>query len=144
MIGSLLLTNCFFAICEKSISRISVKTIYVKKIRGCVKIGTSSYLLFNFSMLRRYRKLQEDMPLLSGEDRGRYFGKRVFYIKTNVIYLPLSPSIFLYLPFISVAFLQQHIPVAFVLAICSPVFHLCVLCAALSYKGGFVRFPLLR
>ena len=41
-------------------------------------------------MLRRYRKLQEDMPLLSGEDRGRYFGKRVFYIKTNVIYLPLS------------------------------------------------------
>jgi hypothetical protein len=42
-------------------------------------------------MLRRYRKLQEDMPLLSGEDRGRYFGKRVFYIKTNVIYLPLSP-----------------------------------------------------
>ena len=48
-------------------------------------------------MLRRYTKLQEDMPLLSGEDRGRYFGKRVFYIKTNVIYLPLSSSIFLYL-----------------------------------------------
>ena len=108
------------------------------------EIGMSSYLLLKFSMLRRYRKLQEDMPLISGEDRGRYFGKRVFYIKTNVIYLPLSPSIFLYLPFISVAFLQRHIPVAFVLAICSPVFHLCVLCAALSYKGGFVLFRLLR
>ena len=56
-------------------------------------------------MLRRYRKLQEDMPLLSGEDRGRYFGKRVFYIKTNVIYLPLSSSIFLYLPLPSSTFL---------------------------------------
>ncbi|MEE1317317.1 MAG: hypothetical protein U0K35_08855 [Prevotella sp.] len=31
------------------------------------------------------------MPLLSGEDRGRYFGKLVFCIKTNVIYLPLPP-----------------------------------------------------
>ena len=38
------------------------------------------------------------MPLLSGEDRGRYFGKLVFCIKTNVIYLPLPPSIFIYLP----------------------------------------------
>ncbi|MBP3573467.1 MAG: hypothetical protein J6J71_02545 [Prevotella sp.] len=43
-------------------------------------------------MLRRYRKIKEDMPLLSGEDRGRYFGKRVFCIKTNVIYLLLSSS----------------------------------------------------
>ena len=43
-------------------------------------------------------KLKEDMPLLSGEDRGRYFGKLVFCIKTNVIYLPLLPSIFIYLP----------------------------------------------
>ena len=38
------------------------------------------------------------MPLLSGEDRGRYFGKRVFCIKTNVIYLLLSSSTFIYLP----------------------------------------------
>ncbi|MBP3573466.1 MAG: hypothetical protein J6J71_02540 [Prevotella sp.] len=45
-------------------------------------------------MLRRYRKIKEDMPLLSGEDRGRYFGKRVFCIKTNVIYLLLSSSTF--------------------------------------------------
>ena len=37
------------------------------------------------------------LPLLSGEDRGRYFGKRVFCIKTNVIYLLLPPSIFIYL-----------------------------------------------
>ena len=29
-----------------------------------------------------------------GEDRGQYFGKRVFYIKTNVIYLLLSSSIY--------------------------------------------------
>ena len=43
-------------------------------------------------MLRRYRKIKEDMPLLSGEDRGRYFGKRGFCIKTNVIYLLLPPS----------------------------------------------------
>ena len=62
------------------------------------EIGMSSYLLLKYSMLRRYRKLQEDMPLLSGEDRGRYFGKRVFCIKTNVIYLPpsiSSPSLYL-------------------------------------------------
>ncbi|MBP3574698.1 MAG: hypothetical protein J6J71_08910 [Prevotella sp.] len=45
-------------------------------------------------MLRRYRKIKEDMPLLSGEDRRRYFGKRGFCIKTNVIYLPLPPSTF--------------------------------------------------
>ena len=37
------------------------------------------------------------MPLLSGEDRGQYFGKRVFCIKTNVIYLLLSSSTSLYL-----------------------------------------------
>ena len=30
------------------------------------------------------------LPLLSVEDRGRYFGKRVFCNKTNVIYLLLS------------------------------------------------------
>ena len=48
-------------------------------------------------MLRRYRKIKEDMPLLSGEDRGRYFGKRGFCIKTNVIYLLLPPYISLYL-----------------------------------------------
>ena len=48
-------------------------------------------------MLRRYRKIKEDMPLLSGEDRGRYFGKRVFCIKTNVIYLLLSSSTSFYL-----------------------------------------------
>ena len=42
-------------------------------------------------------KLKEDMPLLSVEDRGRYFGKLVFCIKTNVIYLPLPPSTSLYL-----------------------------------------------
>ena len=39
-------------------------------------------------------KLKEDMPLLSGEDRRRYFGKRGFCIKTNVIYLLLPPSIY--------------------------------------------------
>ena len=49
-------------------------------------------------MLRRYRKIKEDMPLLSGEDRGRYFGKLVFCIKTNVIYLLLSPCSKNYLP----------------------------------------------
>ncbi|MBP3574094.1 MAG: hypothetical protein J6J71_05785, partial [Prevotella sp.] len=54
----------------------------------------SFYLL---RMLRRYMKLKEDMPLLSGEDRGRYFGKLVFCIKTNVIYLPLPPSTSFYL-----------------------------------------------
>ena len=45
-------------------------------------------------------KLKEDMPLLSGEDRGRYFGKRVVCIKTNVFYLPLSSftSFYLLLP----------------------------------------------
>jgi len=59
---------------------------------------TSFYLL---RMLRRYRKIKEDMPLLSGEDRRRYFGKRVFCIKTNVFYLPLPPSTSIYLPFIS-------------------------------------------
>ena len=48
-------------------------------------------------MLRRYRMIKEDMPLLSDEDRGRYFGKRGFCIKTNVIYLPLPPSTSLYL-----------------------------------------------
>ena len=42
-------------------------------------------------MLRRYRKIKEDMSLLSGEDRGRYFGKRGGCIKTNVIYLLLPP-----------------------------------------------------
>ncbi len=36
------------------------------------EIGMSSYLLLKFSMLRRYRELKVDMPLLSGEDRGRY------------------------------------------------------------------------
>ncbi|MBP3574240.1 MAG: hypothetical protein J6J71_06575 [Prevotella sp.] len=47
--------------------------------------------------MRRYRKIKEDMPLLSGEDRGRYFGKRGFCIKTNVIYLLLSSSTSFYL-----------------------------------------------
>ena len=48
-------------------------------------------------MLRRYGKIKEDMPLLSGEDRGQYYDKLVFCIKTNVIYLLLSPFISLYL-----------------------------------------------
>ena len=48
-------------------------------------------------MLRRYRKIKEDMSLLSGEDRGRYFGKRGLCIKTNVFYLPLSSSTSFYL-----------------------------------------------
>gem|GEM_PF-1828822 len=42
-------------------------------------------------------KLKEDMPLLSGEDRRRYFGKQGFCIKTNVIYLLLPPSTSFYL-----------------------------------------------
>ena len=46
---------------------------------------------------RRYMKLKEDMPLLSGEDRRRYFGKQGGCIKTNVIYLLLSSSTFFYL-----------------------------------------------
>ena len=58
----------------------------------------SSISFYLLRMLRRYMKLKEDMPLLSGEDRGRYFGKLVFCIKTNVIYLPLSSSTSLYLP----------------------------------------------
>ena len=55
---------------------------------------TSFYLHLPPSMSRRYMKLKEDMPLLSGEDRGRYFGKRGVCIKTNVIYLLLPPFIF--------------------------------------------------
>lgn len=51
-------------------------------------------------MLRRYRKLKEDMPLLGGEDRGRYSlccntaAKLMSFIS---FYLLLSPSIFFYL-----------------------------------------------
>ena len=44
-----------------------------------------------------FKKIKEDMPLISGEDRGQYYGKLVFCIKTNVIYLLLSPFISLYL-----------------------------------------------
>ncbi|MEE1316343.1 MAG: hypothetical protein U0K35_03850, partial [Prevotella sp.] len=44
--------------------------------------------------LRRYRKIKEDMPLLSGEDRGRYFGKRGGLHQNKC---HLSPSIFIYL-----------------------------------------------
>ncbi|MBP3573639.1 MAG: hypothetical protein J6J71_03410 [Prevotella sp.] len=61
--------------------------------------------------MRRYRKLQEDMPLLSGEDRGRYFGKRGGCIKTNVFYLPLSSStsFYLLLPLPPSIFIYLHV-----------------------------------
>jgi hypothetical protein len=48
-------------------------------------------------MLRRYRKIKEDMPLFSGEDRGQYSGcyhsaaKLLSFIS---FYLHLSPSIY--------------------------------------------------
>ena len=48
-------------------------------------------------MLRRYRKIKEDMPLFSGEDRGQYSvcklsaAKPLSYIS---FYLHLSPSIY--------------------------------------------------
>ena len=51
-------------------------------------------------MLRRYRKIKEDMPLFSGEDRGQYSvcklsaAKPLSYIS---FYLHLSPSISFYL-----------------------------------------------
>ena len=73
--------------------------------------STSFYLL---RMLRRYRKIKEDMPLLSGEDRGRYFGKLVFCIKTIVIYLLLSPSTSFYLLRMSRRYrkLQEDMPLS--------------------------------
>ena len=49
---------------------------------------------------RRYMKLKEDMPLLSGEDRGRYFGKRgsVSRLMSFIsLYLHLPPFISFYL-----------------------------------------------
>ena len=48
-------------------------------------------------MLRRYRKLKEDMPLSAAKIEDNTLAKRVFCIKTNVIYLLLSSSISLYL-----------------------------------------------
>ena len=51
-------------------------------------------------MLSSYRKIKEDMPLFSGEDRGRYSvcnfsaAKLLSFIS---FYLLLSPSIYLYL-----------------------------------------------
>ena len=51
---------------------------------------------FKFRMLRRYRKIKVDMPLFSGEDRGRYSvcnryaAKLLSYIS---FYLHLLPSI---------------------------------------------------
>ena len=48
-------------------------------------------------MSRRYRKIKEDMPLLSGEDRRRYFGKRGSASKQmsfTSFYLLLPPSIY--------------------------------------------------
>jgi hypothetical protein len=52
---------------------------------------------YKFRMLRRYRKIKEDMPLFSGEDRGQYSvcklsaAKPLSYIS---FYLHLSPSIY--------------------------------------------------
>lgn len=45
-------------------------------------------------MSRRYRKLNEDMPLFSSEDRGRYLTAKL--VSSTSLYLHLPPSISLY------------------------------------------------
>ena len=48
-------------------------------------------------MLRRYRKIKVDMPLFSGEDRGRYSASNRYTAKllsSISFYLHLSPSIY--------------------------------------------------
>jgi hypothetical protein len=44
-----------------------------------------------------YHEVKGRYAAFSGEDRRRYFGKRVFCIKTNVFNLPLSSSTSFYL-----------------------------------------------
>ena len=35
-------------------------------------VGVAQKTKYKFRMLRRYRKIKEDMPHFSGEDRGQY------------------------------------------------------------------------
>ncbi len=48
-------------------------------------------------MLRRYKKLKEDMPLSAAKIEDDTLPADVFCSKTNVFYLPLSSSTFIYL-----------------------------------------------
>jgi len=61
--------------------------------------------ILRFIMSRRYKKIKEDMPLLSGEDRGRYFvcgcsaAKLLFafvhqHMSFIFFYLHISPYIY--------------------------------------------------
>ena len=61
------------------------------------KEGGGYISLFKFRMLRRYREIKEDMPLVSGEDRGQYSVCNHSAASTYVLYLLLSSSISLYL-----------------------------------------------
>ena len=48
-------------------------------------------------MIRRYRKIKGDMPLLAAEDRGQYqIMKNEVYDRRHIC--PLSSSVFRYLP----------------------------------------------
>ena len=61
------------------------------------RIEVTNVIKFKFRMLRRYRKIKVDMPLFSGEDRGRYSVCNHFAAKLLSFisfYLHLSPSIY--------------------------------------------------
>ncbi len=48
-------------------------------------------------MIRRYKKLKEDMPLSAAKIEDDTLPADVFCSKTNVFYLPLSSFTFIYL-----------------------------------------------
>ena len=58
---------------------------------------TNVFYLPLSSSVKKIYEVKGRYAAFSGEDRRRYFDKRVFCIKTNVFYLPLSSSTSFYL-----------------------------------------------